>query len=222
MIGSEIHQQVFRNTNQYYLQGAHVQANKHLVRFADRNAGARILDFGCATGVYCRALAERGFEVTGTDINDAYLAEARRTGVTTVGAAEAAGMPDGSFDTVLLFEVLEHVEDPAAIIGSAARLARKNVLVSVPHCGDTAALKACGLMYEHFNDEDHRNFFTADTLAAVLKPYGRTCTIVKGDPFLPHVLMAPSIRRRIVQAIGKAHLLPPYFYNRLYAVVSIA
>jgi SAM-dependent methyltransferase len=221
MIGTEIHDSVFRNTNLFYLQGTPVQPNPHLVRFVMRNAGHMILDFGCATGVYCRTLVTRGFQVTGTDINEAYLEEARRTGVTTINAGQAAQTASGSFDTVLLFEVLEHLEDPAQVVREAVRLARKNVLISVPHCGDIEAMKQCGLIYEHFNDQDHRNFFTVDSLTAVLKEFGKTRTVVKGDPFLPHLLVAPSIRRRIVQVLGKAGVLTPYFYNRLYAVVSI-
>jgi len=83
-------------------------------------------------------------------------------------------------------------------------------------------MKKCGLMYEHFNDADHRNFFTVGSLSSLLEPFGRARSVEKGDPFLPHVLMVPSFRRRIIQAVGKAHMLPPLFHNRLYAVVSIA
>lgn len=222
MIGSEIRQQVFRNTTRYYLQERDVQPNRHLLRFAAKHAGAHVLDFGCATGVYSLALMKRGFRVTGVDINEAYLAEARRKGVAAVSVSDAAAMADGSFDTVILFEVLEHLEDPASVVREAARLARTNVLISVPHCGDTESMQRCGLMYEHFADEDHRNFFTVETLTRLIAPYGRTCSVEKGDPFLPHVLMAPSLGRRIVQLMGKARLLRPQFYNRLYAVLTTA
>ena len=41
-------------------------------------------------------------------------------------------MPDKSFDTVTLLEVLEHIPDVQAAVGAAVRLARRCVVLSVP------------------------------------------------------------------------------------------
>lgn len=40
--------------------------------------GARILDLACGTGTLSLALAERGYELTGVDLSDAMLAQARK------------------------------------------------------------------------------------------------------------------------------------------------
>ena len=40
--------------------------------------------------------------------------------------------PSGTFDLVLAIEVLEHVPDPAAALAEIARVARRDIIVSVP------------------------------------------------------------------------------------------
>lgn len=85
--------------------------------------GNRILEVGCGTGTYTVPLAMAGHQMVSVDIDPAYVAEAaRRTaalpGVTIrqvdVTAADAGLGED--FDSVVLFDVLEHIEDDVALL----------------------------------------------------------------------------------------------------------
>ncbi len=91
-----------------------------------------VLDVGCGGGILAEALARAGARVTGIDLAAAALATAElhalESGVTvryrlTSAEALAAEQPE-SFDVITCMEMLEHVPDPASVLGALARLVR--------------------------------------------------------------------------------------------------
>lgn len=84
-----------------------------------------LLDVGCATGVFGIAMARRGFDVTGIDVDSAMIQSAcRRNGEPRSNArffcmdmrSVAKNFPAGRFDIVTCFgNTLAHLEDGAAI-----------------------------------------------------------------------------------------------------------
>lgn len=91
--------------------------------------GASILEVGCGTGHFARALAERGFRVAGVDPERAMLAAARER--VPVVCADGLRLPfgDGAFDATVVVAVLEFVSDPVAFLVEARRVARERVVV---------------------------------------------------------------------------------------------
>ena len=98
----------------------------------DRLAGGRLLDAGCGAGGSLLAAARSGIfaSICGIDpalrwlvVARARLSEAGLLSSVSLAAAaiEKLPFPDGSFDSVLLRHVLEHVESPEAVLGAAAR-----------------------------------------------------------------------------------------------------
>jgi 2-polyprenyl-6-hydroxyphenyl methylase/3-demethylubiquinone-9 3-methyltransferase len=92
--------------------------------------GARAIDVGCGGGILAESLADKGATVTGIDVAPRVLATARLhlhesgheveyRNVTVEAMAEEAA---GSFDVLTCMEMLEHVPDPASVIGATARL----------------------------------------------------------------------------------------------------
>lgn len=94
-----------------------------------RKRGAkRILDVGCGAGEPALYLAEAGFFVTGLDVNEHAVKEARKRATDkygfkfnpqkpqfTVGTLETIGKEDfGTFDAVVMMEVIEHVHPSKA------------------------------------------------------------------------------------------------------------
>ena len=89
--------------------------------------GPRVLDVGCSEGILEVLLGRRGVEVTGVDIDPDALDFARellakepdevRQRVELIhGDFLEAGQTDGLFDTVVMGEVLEYVDDPGAML----------------------------------------------------------------------------------------------------------
>ena len=135
------------------------------------NAGKSILDIGCGHGVYGRELLKKGYEYTGIEANKEYAAEAGKYVNAVHMRAEKLDFPDQSFDTVILLEVLEHLEDPYTALTEIRRVARKNLVVSVPNIGPMVDCVEHNLVMHHFMDGTHVNFFTRGMLERFLRNY---------------------------------------------------
>ena len=72
-----------------------------------------VLDLGCGTGRFATSLAAEGRRVLAVDpAPDVLLAPA---GATVVGSAERVPLADGSVGTVMVRDVIEHLDDVAAL-----------------------------------------------------------------------------------------------------------
>src|SRR5206468_2659908 len=104
---------------------------------------------GCGFGAYSGGLMKSGLRCVGCDINFEYLQKAAVQGLPVVNVDSALPFRDGAFDSVLLFEVIEHVSNVEAVLGEAFRVARKNVLITTPNSEDIEILRANDVTYAH-------------------------------------------------------------------------
>jgi len=93
--------------------------------------GLRLLDIGCSSGLFLAEARNAGFEVHGAEISAGTAAFARdHFGLEVhTGDWRDAGYPDGSFDIVTLFDVIEHLPDPLGELRAIRRLLRPGGLV---------------------------------------------------------------------------------------------
>lgn len=137
-----------------------------------RHAGAVVLDVGCSSGGYVRALRTRGYHAVGLDLlaDPKWSHENGRPYV----AANALALPfaNATFDTVIAFETLEHLLEPELALSEFRRVAHKNVILSVPDCETPEALLKSGLTFAHWRDLTHRTFFTKASLLETLRATG--------------------------------------------------
>jgi SAM-dependent methyltransferase len=153
------------------MQRALYGARARRVEEAAGGAPGRVLDVGCGRGFLLDAFRRRGWTVEGTEMSLASSAHAREVlGIPVqVGPLESLGLPGGSFDAVTLWHVLEHVTDPASLLGEIARLLRPGgvLLVSVPNFGSPEA-RLTGPGWFHLDAPRHLVHFTPASLAGVL------------------------------------------------------
>ena len=92
--------------------------------FLSANPGRRVLNAGAGQGTFSRRLSDHGFSVTSVDASPAAVAVLRERVVGTVERADVTAVPypDGSFDAVVLGEVLEHVEDDVGAVREVSRV----------------------------------------------------------------------------------------------------
>jgi len=210
---------IFRNTKNWYLDKSNY-TSQSLIRFAVNNAGSNILDVGCATGEYCQKLNDLGFKCVGVDVNSEYIVKAKKNGVEAyVINGKCLNFTDNSFDTVLLFEVLEHVKYPDIILKEVKRVAKKNVLITVPDCTEFSALRGHGLTYEHMLEKDHINFFTKKDLENLLSKHFKKFKVEENEPI--NAIFSPWWLRKPFSFLYKLKFLKPAIYFRLYAVAEV-
>ena len=99
-------------------------------------AGMRVLDIGCGDAGVLIAFAERGAITAGIELDEKSLERGRvraeEHGVSVDlrrGVAEALPWADGSFDLVILDNVLEHVKDRARTLSEIRRVLRPGGLL---------------------------------------------------------------------------------------------
>ncbi|NWF69814.1 MAG: class I SAM-dependent methyltransferase [Chloroflexi bacterium] len=100
-----------------------------LRRYSRDEQAQRVLDVGCGFGANLPLLAQeaaRGGLLVGVDVeHDALHSIERRAGLALVQArADALPFRAGSFDTVALLAVIEHVPDDQRVLSEAWRIAR--------------------------------------------------------------------------------------------------
>src|SRR6185503_18802440 len=120
---------------------------------------------------YSLALAANGRRCVGGDVNLEYLKPARSSGLPVVAVDTTLPFPDKAFDTVLLFEVIEHVPPIEAILKEAFRVARKNVLITVPNAEDLELLNGNDVTYAHMLSSDHVHFFEPERFTQFLRGF---------------------------------------------------
>jgi SAM-dependent methyltransferase len=215
-----------RDTREFYLdpEAEGLVAPLHLA-FATARAGPTVLDYGCATGNYCLALRDAGFECVGVDVNERYVERARQRGLDARLATPGAPIPlaAASVDTVLLFEVLEHVPEYEFVLSEAKRVARKNVLITVPNCGAVEGLARASVVPDHMLDVDHVNFFTRaqlDTSLAKVFPSYELREEEYRDSALYRFLFPPPVGLALA-ALARTGVVGRRFSYRLFAEARV-
>jgi len=136
-----------------------------LRRLLGLERGARVLEVGAGDGGFVSALRRRGIAADGID--PAGAGDVRR-----LRAEELTPEPE-SLDAVVLWHVVEHLDDPAAVVTRLARALRPGgrLLVATPDLGSLQA-RIGGDRWFHQDVPRHRVLLTRAGLDAILARCG--------------------------------------------------
>ena len=145
-------------------------------------SGVRVLDVGSSSGYLAQPLAARGNTVVGLELDpDAARAAEAYCERVLVGDVETMELPlePGSFDVVLLGDVIEHLRDPVAALERLRPLLRPGgrLVLSTPNVANWAirlSLLAGRWRYTDRGilDRTHTHLFTRATLRETIERAG--------------------------------------------------
>lgn len=158
----------------------------------------RVLDVGAGFGFFLQALERAGYEAHGIEISEHAAQEARRRTrgqVFVQGAEEPFPFPDGHFDAVTLFDVIEHLAGyPAALASCRRCLKPGGKLFVITLNAHSLARPLLGKRWAWHQDPTHVHMFTARMLREGLQQAGlevetlttesNFCSVGEGTKFL--------------------------------------
>ena len=165
------------------LERRHSVARRRLARIGallGREPSAiRLLDVGCSRGQFLEAAVKLGFQAEGVEPASAIAEAARRKGLTVhTGLLEDRAFPDASFAAVTMFEVIEHLRDPAPLIAECRRILEPGgvLVVSTGNAASWTA-RAMKARWDYFHvarDAGHISFFNPASLRLLATRCGYT------------------------------------------------
>jgi SAM-dependent methyltransferase len=104
--------------------GRRATARRLLERVESVGSVGRLLDVGCGHGLLVDEARRRGWDASGLEVAAAAVAHARAQGLSVREEPVEALDPgrDGPFDAIVLADVIEHLDDPVAVVRSCAAL----------------------------------------------------------------------------------------------------
>ena len=135
----------------------------------------RILDVGCAAGFFLDAARHAGWQVLGLDCSE----WARRIAERRFGLPVLASWPDEEsdeprqFDTISMFQVLEHLVHPdQAIAAAASRLAPGGIVVVETWNRRSVVARLCGKRWQQMTPPSVVHLFSNDSLKLLVESKG--------------------------------------------------
>jgi len=164
----ELYCQMNPTVYQSELRGRNRTAKSHLRIVQHHLRSGRVLDVGCASGLFLLQARSAGWDVAGIEPNQALCEDARkslnRAAEVQCTTLENARLQSG-FDAITVWDVLEHVPDPQAFLQICRTLLRPDgfLFLNVPDL-DSWPSRMLGPRWPLLLPE-HLNYFNRRSLA---------------------------------------------------------
>ncbi len=149
-------------------------------RFIAGRSG-RLLDMGCGLGFFVKAMAAHPtWEAHGCEISPAAVRYAReKLGLRNVSAGrlEEAELPDGSFDLITMWDVIDHIPRPDPVLRRCHALLRDdgrlflrapNITVQLPRAWLNRLVRGMRPGVTYLQARDHAHHYSASSLTRLL------------------------------------------------------
>lgn len=138
----------------------------------------RLLDVGCALGFFVELALREGYDAYGFDPSGYAVAEAKKlVGADRIREASThtATYPEHSFDVITLFDVFEHLADPARDLARLYKFLKPDgILVLATGDTDSVLARTIKRRWTFYIPPQHLFFFNRKTLTTLLTREGFT------------------------------------------------
>ncbi|WP_320045042.1 class I SAM-dependent methyltransferase [uncultured Desulfobacter sp.] len=173
----------------------------------------KLLDCGCATGSFLYAAKQQGFEINGLEISNSAAQSASRLLNIHVENCELPQTRHSaeSLDVVTLWDVIEHLQDPRAVLDKANSLLKPDGII-VFSTGDISSLWArfTGRYWQLLTPPQHLFFFNPKSIQLLLKLSG--FELVEWH-YLSKQVKVEFLIFKMMEAFGKLGNIAAVFYK---------
>jgi SAM-dependent methyltransferase len=186
-----------------------------LVRRDKSGPPTTLFEIGCGTGVFLDEARKAGWTVAGAEVSRYAAERARARGLDARAAGvEELVLPPDAFDVVAMWDVIEHLRDPAAALRTAAAAVRPGgcVAASTGDLGSTCA-RWSGARWHLFNLPEHLFFFTPASLSRLMSRAGASVERVTRE--LNWIPVSYALERLQKPLLGRTRFRAPGWTTRL-------
>ncbi|MBC8007713.1 MAG: methyltransferase domain-containing protein [Prolixibacteraceae bacterium] len=189
------------------------------------HGGQSILDVGCGSGAYVLALA-KDRRIRGVD-HARFDSWSGHEELFKIAAAAELPYDDTSFETVCSFEVLEHLQNPLEALREFHRVCTRNIVITVPNCEISDGMRRSNLLYSHWRDPTHCNFFDRNSIQQMVISAGfRIDTVYSINPisilpFLIEAINVPKALQSAFKTLIKPFVRGNYFLTTLVVASKV-
>ncbi|MCK4679401.1 MAG: class I SAM-dependent methyltransferase [Bacteroidales bacterium] len=157
----------------YLLARKFTQDRKYNIVQAFKSTGS-ILDIGCGSGELLKLFQKKGWKTVGIEPDELVRKTAiNRYSLDIREEVALKKIPDGAFDVITMWHVLEHVPDLIDRVKEVKRILKKDgiLIVAVPNCNSMDA-KIYGEHWAAYDVPRHLSHFTKDSIAMLFRNHG--------------------------------------------------
>lgn len=175
---------------------------RNLEILAEHGAGRSLCDIGCASGHFLEAARAEGYAVAGVDVSTEGVARVRaRLGCPAWAGAVESMPPPGRFDTLTMWETIEHVPRPVEALSALRGWLRPGGLLSVGTGDNRAPLaRALGRRWWYLVPPDHCVYFNKEALGVALARAG--WRVVGWRRISLHWVSAANVAMKLLRSLG--------------------
>ncbi|MFA5306224.1 MAG: class I SAM-dependent methyltransferase [Candidatus Babeliales bacterium] len=169
--------------------------------------GNDIIDIGSGRGYYSQWLSEINSDLHIVAVDHCALQDPQGFVFVQTDLEQPMPFADNSFDTLLAFDIIEHIAHEKQIIRELNRICRpQGILIgSAPH-DDDGFLPAYNVTFHHRTDLTHKRYYTRSSLRTVLEQENFIVDYLTAQGIVPPAIFAeffaPSMRPLIKKCIG--------------------
>ncbi len=193
----------------------------------------QLLDVGCHVGTFLTLAEQAGFDVAGVEPSrwGAEIARTRINGNVHCGAIEDAPLPEGGYDVITLWDVIEHLPDPALDIRAVHSALRPGGIFVISTMDvESLFARAFGRRWPWYM-QMHLVYFSRQTLCEMLRREGFQIAEVSTHvrrvrlTYLASRLdgYAPAVGRfanRVLERIGLAERTVGVSFGDIFTVIA--
>lgn len=176
----------------------------------------RLLEIGCSAGYFLEVANSNGWETFGVEISTEAAREAQKIFGDNIVVGDFLELEkvyeDAFFDLVIMFDLIEHVQNPAAMLREVSRILRPKglIVITTPNI-DSIHAKLMGKYWSYLIPEEHLFYFRPHTIQRLLNA---------------HNLSVVNINR-VMKVLSLDYMtaifgyLNPYFYKLFDPIVRL-